>query len=297
VRFPIDTGRLQFLVVAGAEPLKQFEEGKPREAWAALPRPAPAPGPLVRGIHQSGHGVTRMSLCTVTDAFLAARAGEGDEAAFAELARRYRPLIINVAVAPPPGLAIEDLRQEALVALLATCLVYDRAKGSFAALASRNLRRAVNKARHRARALKHCVLSDALHDEQENGFALIRAPEGSDPARVVELRDELRERAELAGRPAKRRRSEPDEQITRALALIAEGHSIKQAAFAVGASRERVARWLARSEIPRPRPRRYTPDVIHTALALVQAGTSQRAAAAAVGATRSAVREWMRSAA
>jgi hypothetical protein len=34
VRFPIDTGRLQFLAVAGAEPLKQFEEGKPRETWA-----------------------------------------------------------------------------------------------------------------------------------------------------------------------------------------------------------------------------------------------------------------------
>jgi hypothetical protein len=34
VRRPIDTSRLQFLVVAGAEPLKQYEEGKPREAWA-----------------------------------------------------------------------------------------------------------------------------------------------------------------------------------------------------------------------------------------------------------------------
>jgi hypothetical protein len=34
VRLPIDTSRLQFLVVSGAEPLKQFEEGKPREAWA-----------------------------------------------------------------------------------------------------------------------------------------------------------------------------------------------------------------------------------------------------------------------
>jgi hypothetical protein len=34
MRFPIDASRLQFLVVAGAEPLKQFEEGKPREAWA-----------------------------------------------------------------------------------------------------------------------------------------------------------------------------------------------------------------------------------------------------------------------
>jgi hypothetical protein len=34
VRLPIDTSRLQFLVVAAAEPLRQFEEGKPREAWA-----------------------------------------------------------------------------------------------------------------------------------------------------------------------------------------------------------------------------------------------------------------------
>jgi hypothetical protein len=31
---PIDTSRLQFLVVAEAEPLKKYEDGKPREAWA-----------------------------------------------------------------------------------------------------------------------------------------------------------------------------------------------------------------------------------------------------------------------
>ena len=31
---PVDTSRLKFLVVADAEPLRQFEEGKPREAWA-----------------------------------------------------------------------------------------------------------------------------------------------------------------------------------------------------------------------------------------------------------------------
>ena len=34
MRLPIDTSRLRFLVVAPAEPLKQFEEGKPRESWA-----------------------------------------------------------------------------------------------------------------------------------------------------------------------------------------------------------------------------------------------------------------------
>jgi hypothetical protein len=34
VKLPIDTSRLQFLVVAPAEPLRQYEEGKPREQWA-----------------------------------------------------------------------------------------------------------------------------------------------------------------------------------------------------------------------------------------------------------------------
>jgi hypothetical protein len=34
MRLPIDTSRLKFLVVASAEPLRQYEEGKPREAWA-----------------------------------------------------------------------------------------------------------------------------------------------------------------------------------------------------------------------------------------------------------------------
>jgi hypothetical protein len=34
MRLPIDTSRLRFLVVAPAEPLRQYEEGKPKEAWA-----------------------------------------------------------------------------------------------------------------------------------------------------------------------------------------------------------------------------------------------------------------------
>ena len=34
MRLPIDTSRLKFLVVGPGEPLKQYEEGKPREAWA-----------------------------------------------------------------------------------------------------------------------------------------------------------------------------------------------------------------------------------------------------------------------
>jgi hypothetical protein len=34
VRLPIDTSRLQFLVVSPAEQLRKFEDGKPRDAWA-----------------------------------------------------------------------------------------------------------------------------------------------------------------------------------------------------------------------------------------------------------------------
>src|SRR3954447_3145069 len=34
MRLPIDTSRLQFLVVSEAERLLRFEEGKPRDAWA-----------------------------------------------------------------------------------------------------------------------------------------------------------------------------------------------------------------------------------------------------------------------
>jgi hypothetical protein len=33
MRLPIDTRRLQFVVVAPGEPLRQYEEGKPPEAW------------------------------------------------------------------------------------------------------------------------------------------------------------------------------------------------------------------------------------------------------------------------
>src|SRR3954453_6368296 len=34
MRLPIDTTRLQFLVVGEAEPVRKFEQEKPREAWA-----------------------------------------------------------------------------------------------------------------------------------------------------------------------------------------------------------------------------------------------------------------------
>jgi len=34
LRFPIETSALRFLVLAPGEPLRRYEEGKPRESWA-----------------------------------------------------------------------------------------------------------------------------------------------------------------------------------------------------------------------------------------------------------------------
>ena len=33
MRFPIDTSGLRFVVVAATEPLRRYDEGRPREAW------------------------------------------------------------------------------------------------------------------------------------------------------------------------------------------------------------------------------------------------------------------------
>ena len=64
VRLPIDTSRLQFLVVAAAEPLRKYEDGKPRESWAPrvdengyglrVPgsQPSLSPGPCARTARQ-----------------------------------------------------------------------------------------------------------------------------------------------------------------------------------------------------------------------------------------------------
>jgi DNA-directed RNA polymerase specialized sigma24 family protein len=136
-----------------------------------------------------------VSLSTVTDRFLAVRAAAGDEAAFCELALRYRPLIGRLTQGPPPGVEVDDLRQEALLGLLDACRFFDPAKGAFAALATVNVRWRVNGARIAARAAKHRILSQAARDGEDRMNWLAErppAPEGADPAVVVVLRDELR---------------------------------------------------------------------------------------------------------
>jgi RNA polymerase sigma factor (sigma-70 family) len=238
-----------------------------------------------------------MSLHAVSDRYLAARAAEGDGFAFAELARRYRRLIWAAAHLPPPGLESEDLRQEALLGLLVTCQNYDPAKGAFAALARRNVRRRVSRACVAARARKHLVLSDAMRDGDDPMHHLAEraaAPEGAEPGRVVELRDELRQRA----RPrSDRRRRYSDEQIARALELLAEGRTIKETAFAVGASCDQIRRWAKRADQPHGGRRRFTPSEISAAIELVHGGATLREAGAAVGASKVTVLKWIHKAA
>jgi RNA polymerase sigma factor (sigma-70 family) len=236
-----------------------------------------------------------MSLDLVSDRYLATRAADGDEFAFAELARRYRRLIRKASRNPPlPGVEVDDLRQEALLGLLVTCRRYDPARGPFAALARLCVRQRVHQARRDVLARKHLVLTDALRDGDEPRHQLAErapAPAGWNPSVVVELRDELRRRVE----PRRdRRRRYSDEQIERALALIAEGQTLKQTAFAVGAPIDRVARWVRRAGMRHAGRRRYTPEEIVRAVSLVRAGATQRQAGAAVGATNASVCRWLR---
>jgi hypothetical protein len=254
-----------------------------------------------------------MSLERVRDEFLAARASRGDGAAFAELARRYHRLLCAASMDPPPGVEFEDLRQEALIGLFEAC----RRKASapagpgfagFAWFARRYVRWRVIKARVHARTRKHYVLSRATvrDDEAWQRVELSApAPAASDPAVVVELREELRE---LANRPSLRavpgvrsddgRRRYTNEQIDRALDLVKQGQTLQQAALAVGANQGQVGRWVKRAGVHRTGGRHYfTEAEIAHALALVDGGASLAKAGAAVGATGPTVLRWRRKAA
>jgi hypothetical protein len=161
----------------------------------------------------------------------------------------------------------------------------------------------VIKARVRARTRKHYVLSRATVKDAETWQRVERsapAPAASDPAVVVQLCDELRE---LANRPSLRalpgirsddaRRRYTNEQIDHALELIKQGKTLQQAALAVGAKTDQVARWVKRAGITRTAGRHYYTDAEKAhALALVDAGASLAKAGAAVGATGPTVLKW-----
>jgi RNA polymerase sigma factor (sigma-70 family) len=208
---------------------------------------------------------------SMTDAALAARVLAGDGQAFAELAHRYREMIGFTTRNPAAGQDVDDERQEALLALLEACRLFNPARGSFGAIATVRVRSRVWNSRRRARSGRNRILTDALRlehravDEDDSDATLadtIADREGTDPARVIELREELRERMirRRADREAKRRaryrathpprarerRGRDDSQIAAALALVAEGKTTRQAGAAVGVSSMTVSRWSRR---------------------------------------------------
>src|SRR5512133_576304 len=154
-----------------------------------------------------------MTLRTVSDELLARRARAGDDAAFAEFARRHASLIGYMSRWAPPGLAREDMRQEALIGLFDACRAFDPARGSLGTIVGLCVRHRIAYAHRAATALKRTIVSDAVgldHPVSADAGELtiadcVAAPDGTDPARVVELRDELRERA----RPKPRRVPRP----------------------------------------------------------------------------------------
>src|ERR687895_1113659 len=106
-----------------------------------------------------------MSLAVVRDEFLAERAGRGDDAAFAELARRYRGLLGTATRYHSTGLDPDDLRQAALIGLHFACRTFDPGHGCrFAGWARRCVRQALCVALQRAYSRRQLVLTEALHD-------------------------------------------------------------------------------------------------------------------------------------
>lgn len=86
----------------------------------------------------------RAQLGIHSDEALAAMATRGNGPAFSELARRHSRLVAWAMGRRAPGLASDDLRQEALVGLLEACHA-EREAGTFTAVAQDCVRRRVRK--------------------------------------------------------------------------------------------------------------------------------------------------------
>jgi transposase-like protein len=262
-----------------------------------------------------------MSVDGVRDEFLARRAGDGDGVAFGELVRRYEPLIAAACRRPPDGLGVEDARQAALLGLYEACRETDGLR-RFAGMARLRVRWAVAAAFRSACTGKQRILSDAARDGDEPDGALARlaGPTGLEPALVVELRSELRERWEAHQRRTWDRARAPrgdlrrrysDEQIARAVAMVAAGSTVAAAVEAVGAGYGAVRNWVSQPRDGKPAAlvtrrsrmpdhglhRGYSDEQIARVRALVDDGHSIRSAAADIGAAHSTVLRWLREAA
>ena len=198
------------------------------------------------------------SLRSLGDSTLAARAVGGDGEAFAELERRYRGLIWQTVRRPAFGLSFEDQRQEALIGLFVACRAHDPVHGRFGGMATVCVRRHVMQARRRAKLHRHRVLTEALgldapddHDGTQT-LAERLGDDRDDPVEILQRREELfalasvpRNLARLHG-PSQRtnRRRYTAAEVRTALALVAEGKSLRQAAAAIGAGHATVLGWL-----------------------------------------------------
>ena len=260
---------------------------------------------------------------SVSDEVLAVAAARGDGLAFEELARRYRPLISAAARWLPDGLEADDARQAALIGLWDACRATDGVR-RFAGLARRRVRWTVGVARRAAMTRKQRILTDALHasDDGEESLNWIAAPESCDPARVVELRDvireQLREHASINRRRAvapggDMRRRYTAEQQENVLSTFVAGASIREAAAAAGVHYRTAHGWVTSAPADSPAARelnarrgrtpggvlgrRFSDEEKARAVALVSEGSSVLAAARAVGATWPTVQRWLENAA
>jgi transposase-like protein len=199
---------------------------------------------------------------SASDEALALAAAGGDGLAFEELARRYRPLIFAAWRWLPDGLEAEDARQAALIGLWEACRGTDGVR-RFAGMAKRRVRWHVAAARRDAMARKRRILTDALYasDGDEEWLASVAAPEGNDPARIVELREVARERMRELAAIERRRASAPGgdlrrrysrEQRDAARATLAEDGSIHAAAAAAGVGYFTAHRWITRAPADSP---------------------------------------------
>jgi len=198
----------------------------------------------------------------VTDEALAVHARDGDDRAFEELARRYERVIGAATRRSGFGMDWEDEHQEALIGLLNACRAYRPDRGRFASLASVCIRNRIWNARTRGHLPQHRIVSEAIgldHQLGAEGRQLreyLSAGDRDDPAVVVELREELarlavegERRCEPAPRrpPSKPPRRYSDGEIGTALALVAEGKTLREAGAAVGAPHSTVSRWLRKA--------------------------------------------------
>jgi transposase-like protein len=257
----------------------------------------------------------------VSDEALAVRAAGGDGPAFEELARRYRSLLCAATWEARDDLEREEAHQAALIGLWDACRATDGVR-RFAGIARRRVRWRVAAERRAKTRVKHRLLSDALQadDDLRPLAESVPAGESADPARVVELRETLRERlleraerkrrkALAPGRDLRRRYTE--QQRETALAVFGGGASIPAAAKAAGvpysvahgwitaapadsaAGRELVARRGATGTLARS----FSEQDKARAVALVEQGASIKSAARTVDASWPTVQRWLKQAA